>query len=295
MKNMKWHMEFTGYVILLGQSFSAGTALANAYDLSWYTIDCGGRSTVIGSGYDFSGTIGQPDAGFSLSGEYSLASGYWLAHNQLTCVVVHECADADGNGIRDDACIWYDCEDSICLTTGIIFADMGGSFGACPPDGFVNLFDRNHALTCFASTNQCDSVNIDAGGAFGSCEPDGFCNLFDANHALTAFSGTNPCSCPTVPIPEAFSATVGAASLSVVSRRAAIHPGESVAVDVLVDGHLAGGGLQSYQLQLTASGGSRGVLELIDIRVEPRKDAIFAKRSDSFEAFNVARGECLLA
>lgn len=106
------------------------------------------------------------------------------------------CADADANGIRDDACTWYDCDNEICSLQPSLFGDVGGAFGDCTPDGFVNLFDRSHVLTCFAGTNPCMGFNLDVGGPFGDCAPDGFCNLFDVSHVLTSFSGTNPCSCP---------------------------------------------------------------------------------------------------
>ena len=47
------------------------------YDLTWYTIDGGGGSST-GSGYQLSGTLGQPDAGATLSGGvYSLSGGFW--------------------------------------------------------------------------------------------------------------------------------------------------------------------------------------------------------------------------
>jgi len=49
--------------------------LAN-YSIDWYTID-GGGATSTGGTYTITGTIGQPDAGYSYQGEYYLAGGYW--------------------------------------------------------------------------------------------------------------------------------------------------------------------------------------------------------------------------
>ena len=47
------------------------------YDLTWSTIDGGGGSSA-GGGYQLIGTLGQPDAGVTLSGGgYSLSGGFW--------------------------------------------------------------------------------------------------------------------------------------------------------------------------------------------------------------------------
>jgi len=52
-------------------------ALQSGYDLSWYTIDGGGATFSIGGSYSLGGTIGQPDAGSSGGGGYSLNGGLW--------------------------------------------------------------------------------------------------------------------------------------------------------------------------------------------------------------------------
>jgi hypothetical protein len=49
------------------------------YDASWNTVDGGGVTLSIGTGYTLGGTIGQPDAGSSSGGPYSLAGGFWHA------------------------------------------------------------------------------------------------------------------------------------------------------------------------------------------------------------------------
>ena len=65
--------------LLVAAILGVGAALAQTgggYDLTWSTIDGGGSSA--GSGYQLSGTLGQPDAGATLSGEgYSLSGGFW--------------------------------------------------------------------------------------------------------------------------------------------------------------------------------------------------------------------------
>ncbi len=46
------------------------------YEINWYTIDGGGgRSS--GGPYELLGTIGQPDAAWSKSGDYELLGGFW--------------------------------------------------------------------------------------------------------------------------------------------------------------------------------------------------------------------------
>ena len=54
---------------------------SNGYDLSWWTADGGGGSSMAGS-YTLSGTAGQPDAGVLTGGSYSLAGGFWSAASQ---------------------------------------------------------------------------------------------------------------------------------------------------------------------------------------------------------------------
>ncbi len=48
------------------------------YDLTWSTIDGGGMMYATGAVYTLGGTIGQPDAGATLSGGgYTLVGGFW--------------------------------------------------------------------------------------------------------------------------------------------------------------------------------------------------------------------------
>ncbi len=209
---------------------------------------------------------------------------------ELGCAVVEECCDVDGNAVRDDACSWCSCETGACGVVPLApaFADMGGAFGACPPDGFANVHDRNHALACFSGTNGCDDLNIDAGGPFGDCAPDGFCNIHDANHALAAFAGQTPCTCPPSPMPSHGTMTAGSTSLSLRARSRTAHPGDAVDVSVFIDGALRD--LRSYQLHVAVSGGRTGELELIGVTIRTRGDAAFV---GDFTAVNLERGQVL--
>jgi hypothetical protein len=206
--------------------------------------------------------------------------------------VLEDCCDLDGDGIRNDVCVWCDSTDGCNNVPLTSFADVGGAFGACSIDGFTNVHDRNHVLTCFAGTNPCRDINMDAGGAFGSCVPDGFCNVHDANLALNVFAGLSTCTCPSGPMPEFDPIVVGGAELLLArSNSGSTRKGE-IHVDVFVSGKVA---LQGYQLEVVASGGRDGDIELVDIVIEDRKDHVFAGRNDWFDAANTANGQMLSA
>jgi hypothetical protein len=50
--------------------------LAQTYSIDWFTID-GGGGTSSGGIYSVSGTIGQPDAGHSSGGNFTVEGGFW--------------------------------------------------------------------------------------------------------------------------------------------------------------------------------------------------------------------------
>lgn len=57
-----------------------GTALASSggdYEISWWTVDGGGKTLNAGGGYTLGGAAGQPDAGIWESNGYTLAGGFW--------------------------------------------------------------------------------------------------------------------------------------------------------------------------------------------------------------------------
>ena len=56
---------------------TAISASAQTYSIDWFTID-GGGGTSSGGVYSLSGTIGQPDAGATMTGgQYTLVGGFW--------------------------------------------------------------------------------------------------------------------------------------------------------------------------------------------------------------------------
>ena len=57
-------------------SLLSPAAHAQTYTIDWSTVDGGGGSST-GGVYAVSGTIGQPDAGASSGGNYTLVGGFW--------------------------------------------------------------------------------------------------------------------------------------------------------------------------------------------------------------------------
>jgi hypothetical protein len=170
--------------------------------------------------------------------ECDIASGSSADQNadgvpdECVCTAAADCADVDGDGVRDDNCLWWDCTCGTCAATPIAFADMGGFNGSCAPDGAADGNDRFHALNCFANVNTfgqsgypCEDAppqayNVDAGGQFGTCQPDGVCDGNDAFAALNAFSGVSTCSCsPPGPAPGGPAALRRRADLAEPGRR----------------------------------------------------------------------------
>ena len=56
-----------------------GAAVADEYEIDWYSTDGGGDMFTTGGEYELSGTIGQPDANTiaMTGGEYELSGGFW--------------------------------------------------------------------------------------------------------------------------------------------------------------------------------------------------------------------------
>jgi len=67
------------------------------YEIVSYTIDGGGTTSATGGAYSMGGTIGQPDAGQTMTGgPYSLTGGFWATVNPVSCP-----ADFTGDGSLD--------------------------------------------------------------------------------------------------------------------------------------------------------------------------------------------------
>jgi len=63
----------------------------NDYAVPWWTVDGGdGTSQSAGGQYTLQGTIGQPDAGSSQGGDYSLEGGFWAGLREwITQFFIH--------------------------------------------------------------------------------------------------------------------------------------------------------------------------------------------------------------
>ncbi len=289
------------------QSDCNGNGVADGCDIAGASADCNSNGTPDECEPDCNGNSIADSCEITAGTLHDFnANGVPDVCESVGCFNASSCCDvAVADGIRDDGCVWCACNSGVCSAQPLgTFADMGGAFGACAPDGFSNVHDRNHALTCFSGENPCDDLNVDAGGAFGACEADGFCNVHDANHALTGFAGTNLCSCSPSPAASVDRVVVGRAQLEVRTERPMIRPARTVRVRVLVKAMSSAAArsafsgneqvnLQSYQLHLAVSGGRRGILELVDITIEPHKQFVFRGRSDVFDAFNTETAQMI--
>jgi hypothetical protein len=217
---------------------------------------------------------------------------------------VEGCGDVDDNGIRDDACLWYECVAGQCSTLGrTTQADLGGFSGACPIDLTCDGNDRFHALNCFSNLSTtgaigypCEgsppfAVNVD-GGSPSSCALDGTCDGNDAFHALNCFENDwfdgsigYQCNCGPSPVPPAPPlAPMGQAAIALRAPERVAHGG-IIAVDVYLDSDVDA--LRGYQLHLGTRGGEGGQLELVDIAVnQARRDYAFRGVPGVWSAFN---------
>jgi hypothetical protein len=63
--------------LAISASLFAVAAMAQSYSIDWFTVD-GGGGTSSGGNYSLDGSIGQPDAGFTMSGgSFSMTGGFW--------------------------------------------------------------------------------------------------------------------------------------------------------------------------------------------------------------------------
>jgi hypothetical protein len=71
-------LTFTALLLVAVGALAAHAQTGGDYSLSWWTVDGGGATDASGGGYTLMGTVGQADAGATLtSGGYSLSGGFW--------------------------------------------------------------------------------------------------------------------------------------------------------------------------------------------------------------------------
>ncbi len=255
------------------------SADGEGYQMIRSTVDGGGGASA-GGNYSLQASLGQPSAASAGAGPYTLVGGMWSDAPTAPgsgCMSASDCADLDDDGVRDNACVFWACIEGACIVTDVPFADMGGQFGTCAPDGIADGNDRFHVLNCFANDDPAgegsypceeaapEAFNVDAGGPFGDCQPDGVCDGNDAFHALNAFAGISPCSCVGAPAPFIVDTVVDEASLVLEADGRVVPAGSTIVVDALLPGPLEN--LRGYQLHIGVTGGLRGSLELVDIAI----------------------------
>ena len=73
-------IRFLSLLLLVIAVTLLGVVSASAlggYTLDWWTVDGGGAMFSSNGSYSLGGTIGQPDAGTSTGGTYTLSGGFW--------------------------------------------------------------------------------------------------------------------------------------------------------------------------------------------------------------------------
>ena len=68
-------LRVLAFALMVLGLMTAALLHAQSFAINWSTIDGGGTST--GGIYSVSGTIGQPDAGISSGGSYTMVGGFW--------------------------------------------------------------------------------------------------------------------------------------------------------------------------------------------------------------------------
>jgi hypothetical protein len=87
----KWVLSLL--LVLIGGAIIgvlSASALAAGYTLDWWTVDGGGATFSTAGSYSLGGTIGQPEAGTSAGGNYTLDSGFWGAGDDNAAPVITE-------------------------------------------------------------------------------------------------------------------------------------------------------------------------------------------------------------
>ncbi len=220
-----------------------------------------------------------------LSDLCALASGQAVDadHNGIpdhcdSCAALN-CGDDDNDGSRDSPCLWWGCSfDGVisCTATPRQQADVGGQYGACGPDGVVDLNDWFHTLNCFANSapdgghgygcepHAPNAINVDVGGPFAGCVPDGICDMHDAYHVRSTLDGESECACAEQASgPSEFPG--GEVELTLRPLQHTVVPGGLVNIEVVLDQDVDD--LRAFQLHFDLAGGRRGQIEVVDMTV----------------------------
>ena len=140
-------LVLVAFALVAGLGLAPGTERNNAlpsrdtYDLTWFTIDGGGGTFSTGGSYELGGTVGQPEAGPTLTGGvYELVGGFWPAAALTVCR-----GDCDCSGAVDF--------DDINPFVAALGGDVPCSFDNCDVNGDGHLdFDDIDPFVAVLST-----------------------------------------------------------------------------------------------------------------------------------------------
>ncbi len=212
-----------------------------------------------------------------------------------------------------DACSPSDCDDGTACTFDICaagcsngpsaYADVAGAGKCCGPDGVITDDDVNAVLDGFAGvfTLPCSAHNMD----IEPCSGNNTINVFDIFAAQNAKNGIDPCNCSGgmmassgggsfATLSPGGSAPPASISIRLAARSAAVSASGAVDVDVFASGLTD---LRGYELQLVASGGGRGTLDVTALSIDQfRTDFVF-NGLDNLHAIDVLthRAVCTLS
>jgi len=136
-----WHV--VALTVLAGAALLITSAAVAQYDIDWYTIDGGGDMWTAGGDFELSGTIGQPDAGVTMTGgDFALTGGFWpgVAEGEF-CF-----GDLDGDNDVDLADL-AQLLANYGTTSGAAYED-----GDLDGDGDVDLADLAALLAVYGTT-----------------------------------------------------------------------------------------------------------------------------------------------
>ena len=127
---MKRGLLTTATVFAVLSIICVAPALADDYDIDWYTFDGGGDVFTSGADFELSGTIGQPDAGLMSGGNFTLTGGFWAV---LAAGPQYSLGDLNCDGVLNA----FDIDPFVLALTN------PGAYQAAYPECDINLADIN--------------------------------------------------------------------------------------------------------------------------------------------------------
>jgi hypothetical protein len=146
MRGLLYRMPIISGALVCGLIYgAAGSASADTYDLTWFTVDGGGGMFSTGGVFELGGTIGQPDAGpvTMTGGSFELIGGFWAGvagfqRGDLNC---------------DGAINTFDIDPFVLALTNpagyaAAYPNCDRTLADCNCDGVINAFDIDPFVLC---------------------------------------------------------------------------------------------------------------------------------------------------